>query len=94
MDGTFAAGTLTGRFFADAHTVMADHGAKREKFGELPGDVGQETIEFRLDHLATLAEPRLQARAIEHGDPASVVTDQPGILQLAGGLGDAFRAWV
>src|SRR6202158_5835276 len=65
---------------------------KRQRFGELRNDVGQETIELRLDHLVALTGPRLQAWAIEHGDPASLVTDQPSALQLPGGFGGAFTA--
>jgi hypothetical protein len=65
---------------------------KRKRFGELLSDVGQETIELRLYHLVALAGPRLQTGAIEHGDLAAAVIDQPGVLQLPGGLGDAFAA--
>src|SRR6202521_59477 len=65
---------------------------KRQRFGELRNNVRQETIELRLDHLVALTGPRLQARAIEHRDLASLVTDQPGVLQLAGGFGNAFAA--
>src|SRR4030095_9645912 len=65
---------------------------KREKFGELPGDVGQETIEFRLDDLIALTRPRLQPRAIDYGDLAPAVMNQPSVLQLPGSLGDTFAA--
>jgi hypothetical protein len=69
----------------------ADHGAgKRSR--ELCTDIGQETIKLRLDDVVALARPRLQTRAIEHCDPASLVTYQPGVLQLPGGFGDAFTA--
>src|SRR6202790_3165297 len=81
----------SGRYRTQALSA-ADHGAKGKRFGELRDDVGQETIELRLDHLVALARPRLQTRAIEHGDPASLVTDQPSALQLPGGFGDAFTA--
>src|ERR1700676_2047953 len=79
----------SGRYRTQALSA-ANHGAKGKRFGELRDDVGQETIELRLDHLVALTGPRLQARAIEHRDLASPVTDQPGVLQLPGGFGDAF----
>src|SRR6202521_4792347 len=81
----------SGRYRTQALSA-ADHGAKGKRFGELRNDVGQETIELRLDHLVALTRPRLQARAIEHGDSASLRTDQPSALQLPGGFGDAFTA--
>jgi hypothetical protein len=58
-----------------------------KRFGELPGNVRKEAIELRLDQLGALAGPRLQTRAVEHGDPASAILNQPGALQLRGGLG-------
>src|ERR1700676_4042779 len=81
----------SGRYRTQALSA-ADHGAKGKRFGELRNDVGQETIELRLYYLVALTGPRLQTRAIEHADPASLVTDQPGVLQLPGGFGDAFAA--
>jgi hypothetical protein len=60
----------------------ADHGAKGERFGRLPGDVRQQAIELGLDHLVALAVPRLQTWAIEHGDPASLVMNQPSVTQI------------
>src|SRR6202158_4231915 len=69
-----------------------DHGAKRKRFGELRREIGQETIELRLDHLIALTGPRLNTRAIEHGDPPSLVTDQLGVLQLPGSVGHAFAS--
>src|SRR6266851_1924100 len=83
---------LSGRYRTQALSA-ADHGAKGKGSGELLDDVGQETIELRLDHLVALTGPRLQTRAIEHRDPASPVTDQPDVLQLPGGFGDAFTAY-
>jgi hypothetical protein len=67
--------------------TAADHGAEEKRFGELPGDVGQQTIGLGLDHSVALAAPRLQAWAIEHGDPASLVMNQPSVLQLTRCIG-------
>jgi hypothetical protein len=46
-----------------------------KRFGALFGDARQETIEFRLDHLVTLADSALQTPAIEYRDPASPVKE-------------------
>jgi len=63
---------------------------KQKTFGELPNDVGQETIEFCLDYLVTLTDSGLQTRAIEHGDLGSLVRNKPRVVQLPGGLGNPF----
>jgi len=46
--------------------------AQRERFGALAFDAMQQAIELRLDDLVVLARPRLQTRAVEHRDPASL----------------------
>jgi hypothetical protein len=35
---------------------------------------------------------RFQVRAVDNGDPAALVSNQPGVLQLPGSLGDVFAA--
>ena len=84
-------GSTPGRYRTQALSA-ADQGAKGKGSGVLLDDVGQETIELRLDDLVALTGARLQARAVEHRDLASPVTDQPGVLQLPGSFGDAFTA--
>jgi hypothetical protein len=52
----------------------------------------QQAVEFLLDHRVALADARFQARPVEHRDVAAVVSDQAGLLHVAGGLGDALAA--
>ena len=52
-----------------------DYGAKGAVIGALLGDVGRKTFELRLDDLVALTAPRLQVRAIEHGDCASAAAN-------------------
>ena len=61
---------------------MAECDAIGKALGGLIGDGGQETIKLRLDHLVALTAPRFRARAVDNGDPAALVSNQPGVLQL------------
>ena len=47
-------------------------------------------MEFFLDYVVAFARVGLQTRPVKHRNVATVVTDQSGALQIAGGLRDAF----
>src|SRR6202521_793652 len=54
---------------------------------------GKQAVVFLLDHAIALARALLEAVAVEDLDVAAPVLDQPGLLQAAGRLGDAFAAY-
>jgi hypothetical protein len=61
-----------------AHSQLIANGVT-----SLLGNVRQQTIELRLDHLIALAAPGLEARTVENGDLPAAVTNHAGILQFA-----------
>lgn len=54
--------------------------------------IAQQTIVFVFDHRVALTHARLQARPVKHGDVAAAVANEPRLLQMPGGFGDAFAA--
>ncbi len=49
------------------------------------GTAAHEAVSFAADHTVALAYSRFETSAVEDGDTASLITNQPGILQ-AGSL--------
>src|SRR5260221_8997490 len=85
-------GRFHGSVCAVAHKGAPNGAQEESRFGDLRANVGQEAIEFPLDHLVALAGAGLHSRAIEHADPAALVANQSGVLEFSRGLGDAFAA--
>lgn len=56
------------------------NGAEVPLMPRLPGEVGKQAIELRLDHLVALAASPLDAGTIKHADLATPVANQSGIL--------------
>ena len=52
----------------------------------------QQTLKLLFDDRIALAYPYFEPVAIEHGNVAAAVIDQPRVLQLADGRRDAFSA--
>src|SRR6185312_11220027 len=53
---------------------------------------GQQAVGFLLDHGIALAAELFQARPVQHCNVSTLIGDHTELLQLAGGLGDAFAA--
>src|SRR3546814_4177092 len=55
--------------------------------------IRQQALYLGLDHAITLARAQRQLGAVEHGDVPAPIADATGLLQIAGGLGNAFTAY-
>jgi hypothetical protein len=63
--------------------------ARTKGLGLRGSRIGEQAIEFRFDYLVALAGPFLQSSPVKHSDVATVVTNNPSVLQFPGSLRDA-----
>src|SRR5438128_2171614 len=56
----------------------------------LLGTVAHEAVRFAADYTVALAYSRFETSAIEDGDTASMITNQPGVLQTGSLVRDSF----